>query len=369
MTSVDIEYNRMVNDILDHGTVRKDRTGVGTKALFGYMTRFPVWNDRLAMLTTKHVNFKSILHELLWFLRGDTNIKYLVDNGVNIWNNWPHAEYLKYCANMDEFDSDILIDDPNGNCTRPMNLKEFAYEIAHDNVFAYRFGDIGKVYGKQWVKWESYVSEEDKDGRLLMMREINQLQNAIDLLRNNPDSRRILVTAWYPGQVEGSSLPPCHYAYQFDSVEMSNEERASMFLDWLNQVEKWSGTMDIDSLNQIADVYEYPKRHLSVMFNMRSVDVALGLPFDITSYSILLAMVARATNHVTRDVILSSANTHIYLNHIEKIKEQLTRSGKESLSTITMNLNDGGDIFGMKYDDFELNGYESDPVIKFDIAV
>ena len=376
MTQTDIEYKKVVERILSEGVKKEDRTGTGTMQVFGHMSRYECKNDRLPMLTTKRVHFKSVLHEFLWFLMGGTNIQYLCQNGVTIWDEWPYKEYLGHCKTMQEPETDILVDDPEQNCLRPYSIKEFAARIASDDKFAAQFGDIGKVYGKQWVRWEAVTGTqlvqsgerakgEPQYALVPEVKIINQLQNAIDTLRNNPDSRRIIVTAWYPGQVEKACLPPCHHMYQFCSTLMDAKERTGMFLDYcrLNNIQPGS------DLEEAMESYAYPKRKLSVLFNMRSVDTMLGLPFDIASYGLLLAAVAKYTYHVTSEVILSSADTHIYLNHVDLIKEQMQRTGFPDQPWVKINIKDKASIFDLKFEDFELVGYKHDAPIKAAVSV
>lgn len=370
MTQTDIEYKTLIERILNEGIKKEDRTGTGTLQIFGAMGRYDCKNNRLPLLTTKRVHFKSVLHELLWFLKGDTNIQYLCQNNVKIWDEWPYNLYIGHCKTIQEPDLDILVDDPNENCLRPYSIEEFAKRIANDDQFAKTFGDIGKVYGKQWVNWECAkpiipINNEKSGNGAATWESINQLQNAINTLNTNPDSRRILVTAWYPGQVETACLPPCHYSYQFCSTIMDRRERTEMFIDYC----RMDGIDLSTDLDEQMEFYEYPKRKLSILFNMRSVDVGLGYSFDIASYGVLLAMVAKFTKHVTREVIISSADTHIYSNHIDAMHEQIKRVGHDIQPWIKIDATDIKSIFDLKYENFQLINYISDAPIKMKVAV
>jgi len=376
MTQADIEYKKLVERVLSEGVVKGDRTGTGTMQVFGHMSRYDCKNDRLPLLTTKNVHFKSVLYELLWFLRGDTNIQYLCKNGVTIWDEWPYKQYVQ-SINKDidnqSADASEIVSTEHG-LMRAFDIKEFAKHIAEDDLFAKKYGDIGKVYGKQWVRWEAVTGNKMIPSgnhaigatEVPVVEEINQLKNAIQTLKSNPDSRRILVSAWYPGQVEKASLPPCHYMYQFCSTVMDPRERINAYIDQCKQ----AGIIpDLGKMEEELELAAFPTRKLSLLFNMRSVDIGLGWPFDIASFGILLAMVARYTNHVTNEVIIASADTHIYLNHVEPLKEQMQRTGFPDQPWMKINTANAPTIFDLKFEDFELVGYKRDAPIKMDISV
>lgn len=262
------QYLDLLHKIKEEGVIREDRTGTGTKSIFGYQMRFNM-SDGFPLLTTKKLHLKSIIHELLWFLSGDTNIKYLQDNGVRIWNEW-----------------------------------------ADEN------GDLGPVYGHQWRSWSDY-----KGGS------IDQIQQAVDLIKNNPESRRILVSAWNPADIDNMALPPCHCLFQF----------------------------------YVAD------GKLSLQLYQRSADVFLGVPFNIASYALLLQMMAQVTGLECGDFVHTTGDTHLYLNHLEQVDTQLTRTPRP-LPTMKINP-DVKDIFSFKYEDFELTDYNPWPHIKADVSV
>ena len=262
------QYLDLLNRILTEGVEKGDRTGTGTKSIFGNQMRFNL-EDGFPLLTTKKLHLKSIIYELLWFLNGDTNVKYLQDHGVRIWNEWADAN-----------------------------------------------GDLGPVYGHQWRSWPDY-----KGGT------IDQIQNVIDMIKHNPDSRRMIVSAWNPAEVDEMALPPCHCLFQFS----------------------------------VAD------GRLSLQLYQRSADTFLGVPFNIASYALLLMMMAQVTGLKTGDFIHTTGDTHLYLNHLEQAKLQLTRTPRP-LPTMKINP-DVKSLFDFHYEDFELENYDPWPHISATVAV
>ncbi len=286
---------------MSDGIKKEDRTGVGTVSIFGTQRRYDL-REGFPLLTTKKVYFRGILHELLWFLKGDTNIKYLVDRNVHIWDEWPYETYKA----SDEFKGE--------------DLKEFVERIKNEDDFAQKWGELGPVYGKQWIRWRGY------DGR-----EINQIQNVLDQIKNNPDSRRHIVSGWNVAEIqeliEGQkSAPPlCHTMFQFYVV------------------------------NGMIDMQLY----------QRSADIALGVPFNIASYAMLLMMVAQECGLTPRFFIHTMGDAHIYLNHLDGIKEQLKR---ETRALPVMDIQKRP-FWEHEFEDFELKDYDPHPPIKFEIAV
>ena len=263
------QYLDLLQHILDHGTDKSDRTGTGTRSVFGYQMRFNL-EDGFPLLTTKKLHLKSIIHELLWFLRGDTNVKYLQENGVRIWNEWADPET----------------------------------------------GDLGHIYGYQWRSWPDY------DGGF-----IDQISEAIDTIKNNPDSRRIIVSAWNVADLKNMNLPPCHAFFQF----------------------------------YVAD------GRLSLQLYQRSADSFLGVPFNIASYALLLQMVAQIVGLKAGDFVHTLGDAHIYNNHFEQVRLQLTREPRQ-LPKMIINP-DVKNIFDFKYDDFRLEGYDPHPHIPGAVSV
>ena len=262
------QYLDLLQHVLDHGIFKEDRTGTGTHSVFGYQMRFDL-QDGFPLLTTKKLHLKSIIHELLWFLKGDTNVKYLQENGVRIWNEW-----------------------------------------ADEN------GDLGHIYGYQWRSWPDYNGGH-----------IDQIKEAIDTIQHNPDSRRIIVSAWNVADLPQMNLPPCHAFFQF---YVANGK-------------------------------------LSLQLYQRSADIFLGVPFNIASYALLLMMVAQVTGLEAGDFVHTLGDAHIYNNHIEQVREQLSREPR-ALPTMKLNPNVKS-IFDFKYEDFNLTGYDPHPHIKGEVAV
>ena len=318
--TLDKQYTDLLQTILDYGVEKKDRTGTGTKSIFGYTIRHNMKHG-FPLLTTKKMAWKTMVTELLWFLRGDTNIKYLVDNNCHIWDGDAYQAYLK---KMDKQFPHILCFDK----------EEFINKIKTDDEFANKWGDLGPVYGAQWRKWywrsepvlpeEKYMiyTTEGKPVTWSEDKQIDQIQNLINDLKTNPDSRRLMVNAWNVGELDQMVLPPCHYSFQVYTRELSLLERYEIMkkLDnWVSVHYKEPKTMEyMDSQN-------IPTRAISLMFNMRSCDIFLGLPFNIASYGLLLTMIADEMNMVPDELIGNLGDTHIYLNHIEQVKEQIGR--------------------------------------------
>ncbi len=262
------QYLDLCRHILEHGTVKHDRTGTGTISVFGYQMRFPM-ADGFPLLTTKKLHLKSIIYELLWFLQGDTNVHYLQEHGVRIWNEWADAD-----------------------------------------------GELGPVYGEQWRRWKDY------DGGV-----IDQITNVVEQIKHNPDSRRMMVTAWNPAQVDAMALPPCHCLFQF----------------------------------YVAD------GKLSLQLYQRSADVFLGVPFNIASYALLLRMMAQVTGLQTGDFVHTLGDAHIYLNHLDQVRLQLTREPRP-LPTMLINP-EKKDLFSFEYEDFRLVNYDPHPHIAGVVSV
>jgi len=292
------QYLDLLTRIKTEGAVKTDRTGTGTKSVFGHQMRFDL-SQGFPLLTTKKVFLKGIIHELLWFLNGDTNIKYLVDNGVHIWDNDAYRYYNELCVK-----EGVL----------PVTMEEFlraAQEGIDSPIEGYRFGDLNHVYGYQWRSWPRPNGEA-----------IDQIQQAVDLIKNNPDSRRIIVSAWNVADVEKMALPPCHTLFQF----------------------------------YVAD------GKLSCMLYQRSADTFLGVPFNIASYALLTMMMAQVCGLEAGEFVHTLGDTHLYLNHLEQVDEQLSRTPR-ALPTMRLNP-DVKSIFDFKYEDFTLEGYDPYPTIK-----
>jgi len=360
--TLDKQYQSLLQDILDNGVSKKDRTGTGTISVFGRQIRHKM-SEGFPLITTKKMPFKTITTELLWFLRGDTNIKYLVDNNCHIWDGDAYKNYCKIANSVEEPDYEIHVDDPDENCTRVMTMEEFINKIKTDDEFAKKWGDLGKIYGKQWRDWGSKKRYGDYEPP--MYGGIDQIQNLINDLKNNPDSRRLMVNAWNVAEIDQMTLPPCHYGFQMYTRELSFEERLQVWnikFGFANEEQKNQFDPNVH-----LDTHGVPTRAISLMFNMRSTDVGLGLSFNLSSYGLLLMMIAKQVNMVPDELIYNGGDVHLYLNHIEPIKEQLTREPYE-LPTVKISDRVVNDISEYTLDDITLENYQSHPPIKMPLS-
>jgi thymidylate synthase len=299
------QYHDLLKHVLENGNQKGDRTGTGTLSVFGYQMRFDL-SEGFPLMTTKKVHLKSIIHELLWFLQGDTNIAYLVKNGVNIWNDWPFQSYLRQNQLEAQF--------PKYSEAWKAEMKNFVERVKSDEAFARQYGELGPVYGRQWRNFEG----------------VDQISQLINDIKNNPNSRRLLVSAWNPKEIPEmakSGLPPCHTLFQF---YVANGK-------------------------------------LSCQLYQRSADIFLGVPFNIASYALLTMMIADVCGLGYGDFVHTMGDAHIYSNHLEQVQEQLSRTPKDLPQ---MEIKKGiADIFSYSYDDFELKNYDPYPGIKAPVAV
>jgi len=349
MNSIDKKYQDLLQDILDNGLEKKDRTGTGTLSVFGRQIRHKM-SEGFPLLTTKKMAWKSIVTELIWFLRGDTNIKYLVDNDCHIWDGDAYKNYFN--KNKADIFHPILPQDA------------FIRAIKTIPEFAKEWGELGPIYGKQWRSWRE--ESEYLDGvSYAKWHKIDQIQNLINELKTNPDSRRLMVSAWNVGELEGMVLPPCHYGFQVWTRELSARERTAIGSKGstkLYDLIKEGGYQTIDAdveMNKVCDDTGVPKRAISLMWNQRSVDTLLGLPFNIASYGLLLEMIADEVQMIPDELIGNLGDTHLYLNHIEQAKEQIGRTPYE---LPTVHVRDGIESF--MPNDIILENYVSHPSIK-----
>jgi thymidylate synthase len=330
MNNLDKQYTDLLQDILENGTRKMDRTGTGTISVFGRQIRHKM-SEGFPVLTTKKMAWKTMVTELIWFLRGDTNIKFLVDNGFHIWDGDAYKNYENKYYKGEAFGYKKL-----NNLEYSPDLKlsqeEFINKIKTDTEFAKKWGELGPIYGKQWRSWkknDSFIVEDDvwkNNEGWCSLKDFNkdelyidQIANSINLLKTDPDSRRNRVNAWNVGELDQMVLPPCHTDFQFFTRVLSLQERLEMIqpfgMDALipEAREKWMEENNI------------PKRAISLMWNQRSVDTFLGLPFNIASYGLLLEIIAKEVNMVPDELIGNLGDTHLYLNHIEQAKEQIGR--------------------------------------------
>ena len=356
----DEAYKTILRKVLEVGKEKGDRTGTGTISIFSHTLEIDM-SDGFPLITTKKMFTKGIIHELLWFLNGDTNIQYLVKNGINIWTPDAYREYKEKYKNKYHITTTTTID-------------EFKERIKCDDIFAKEHGELGPIYGKQWVNWgvNGQLRMKDTDGTSYYgeTHQINQIQNAIDTLKTNPDSRRIMVNAWNVGEIDDMALPPCHWAFELYTEELSDAERYEIIVSSTteNEFDKFSDIKDdVYFESWINEFYpNTPKRKLSLKWHQRSVDTFLGLPFNIASYGLLLEMFAQQCNMVPDKLVGDLTNVHIYKNHIEQCEQQLER---EPLELPKLQLDKTKDMFSYSYENVNILNYSSHPSIKGEISV
>jgi len=311
MNKLDTQYTDLLKTILTHGAEKSDRTGTGTLSIFGYTVRHNM-KDGFPLLTTKKMAWKTIVTELLWFLRGDTNIKYLVDNNCHIWDGDAYKGYERQCEihkvepmEKEKFISAIKL----GTCKESHFIP---------NLTGYNLGDLGPIYGKQWRKWVRKTTRDEKIVEPgIYETSIDQIANLINELKTNPDSRRLMVNAWNVGELDQMVLPPCHYGFQVYTRELTIAER----IKWV--MKNTDVELENLAITERAFHESTPQRSISLMWNQRSVDTFLGLPFNIASYGLLLEIIAKMVNMVPDQLVGSLGDTHLYLNHLNAANEQI----------------------------------------------
>ena len=373
MNNLDARYQALLEDILHLGVEKTDRTGTGTISVFGRQIRHKM-SEGFPLLTTKKMAWKTMVTELIWFLRGDTNIKYLVDNGCHIWDGDAWANYQRKV--LDKFMTDTIIAK-----YAVTNKEDLINKIKTDDEFANQWGELGPIYGKQWRSWQDDFGP-NKLPLFPPNNKIDQIFKLIYDLKTNPDSRRLMVNAWNVGELDQMVLPPCHYGFQVYTRELSLDERAKLH-PTPEMFYNINGTVisiddSIENGFNITDEYknwlhkqfdkgEIPKRAISLMFNMRSVDTFLGLPFNIASYGLLLEIIAKEVNMVPDELIGNLGDVHLYSNHVEQAKEQIGRTPFE-LPTVKIETEviwrEGDCLPTYSPNDFILEGYQSHPAIK-----
>lgn len=371
---VDEQYFRLVDLVLNEGKWKKNRTGIDTIGVFGAQAKYKIDLNAFPILTTKKVWFKGILHELLWFIRGDTNIKYLVDNDVHIWDEWAYKRYVQYwekngCSIAHE--GKKIGKDIGARSFVPYTQQEFIQRIKADAVFAKQWGELGMgTYGGMWRDFphfrKTYESPPERCGvgDEYELDGVDQLKKVVDKLKSNPDDRRMIVSAWHPYWVDHCALPPCHCLFHFNTEELTLKERVEW---WMRKNTNGIGISTPPTLESDLDKCNVPRRRLNCLLYQRSNDTALGVPFNITSYCLLTAMVAHCTNMVAGTFTHSHGDLHIYKNHLDGLKEQRTRHHK-TLPQLWLNP-EVKNLFDFKYDDVKLVDYDSHPTIKFEVAV
>ena len=325
MNKLDRDYQALLQDVLENGVVKQDRTGTGTISVFGRQIRHKM-SDGFPLLTTKKVFWKGVVVELLWFLRGDTNIKYLVDNDVHIWDGDAYKKYKKEVVDRNLWPF-LVIDSGK---PRPYTQEEFVNKIKTDTEFAKKWGELGPIYGKQWRRWtkkKMYLSTDGSYEKIFDEMDqtvIDQIAILINELKTNPDSRRLMVNAWNVGELDNMALPPCHHSFQIFTKELSDEERIKLFVK-LRNPKGYEDEKITNTVQEILTRNNIPKRAISLMWNQRSVDTFLGLPFNIASYGLLLEIIAKAVNMVPDELIGNLGDVHLYSNHVEQAREQINR--------------------------------------------
>ena len=362
MNKIDLDYQYLLKDILENGVKKETRNG-GTISIFGRQIRHRM-SEGFPLLTTKKMAWKTMVTELLWFLRGDTNIKYLVDNNCHIWDGDAYKNYERRWETEGKF-----LSPPVNKFTK----EEFINEIKTNPMVAKELGELGPVYGRQWRNWGERKHDSISNEYFIG---VDQIQNLINDLKTNPDSRRLLVSAWNVGELDQMVLPPCHYGFQVYTRELSIYERAKIYAKKNNTEVKIDTTDDHTDLHLYYTTNNIPTRAISLMWNQRSVDTFLGLPFNIASYGLLLEIIAKEVNMVPDELIGNLGDTHLYLNHIEQAKEQIGRTPYE-LPQLEMTawmeymtapndvrLTFDSLIQSLEPSDFDIKNYQSHPSIK-----
>ena len=400
MNKLDLDYQNLLRDILDNGVEKEDRTGTGTISLFGRQLRHNM-SSGFPLLTTKKMAWKQIVTELMWFLRGDTNIKYLLDNNCHIWDG---DCYKRYHQAFPE--------------TEMMSKEDFINLLKKDSDFCKKWGDFGKIYGHQWRHWQTaksnYIPAISGPG-MHVTGEIDQIKELINEIKTNPDSRRLMVTAWNPGELDEQVLPPCHYGFQIYTRKIDPKDNLNLMGKTVMYKKKrykikriqFTGSRFIvlDDVNGELIIQEHmldspieldnnaPTRAISLMFNMRSVDAPLGLPFNIASYGLLLEILGKIVNMVPDELICNLGDVHIYQNQVEGVKEQLSRIPYDELPNLKFSKevlthiekyngtykSEFGQDFGFlrqldslidsfTHEDFIIENYKSHPLIKIPLS-
>jgi thymidylate synthase len=386
--NTDKNYLDLIDLIYNQGATKSDRTGTGTISYFGHQMRFNLL-EGFPLVTVKKTFHKAITHELLWFLDavdpyykdyGNTNIKYLVDNKVSIWNEWALKPYLEATGK-----GHIKPNAPEWESVWNDEMKIFVEKVRTDDVFAKQWGELGPVYGKQWTDWGGSMQMLPMPGTqdeyfggsfggptqvnfaplsLQHIKGINQIENVIHKLRNRPDDRRIIVSAWNVSEIDQMALPPCHAFFQFYSFEMTNEDRVKSFTQWA--LKHGYDITGMSTENALIH-YNFPKRKLNLQLYQRSVDVCIGLPFNIASYALILEMIAQVTDHLAFEFIHTSGDAHIYLNHMDSIAD-FKNNESYPLPTLYLDRNIK-ELSDFRIEHINISNYQSHPYIPLKVAV
>lgn len=372
MNKYESDYFTLLFDVFSNGRKSSNRTGIDTRKVWGRQTHIDL-NQGFPLMTTKKMHWKSVVHELLWMIHGDTNIRYLLQNGVTFWTEWPYQSYLKY---YEETGMAICTEggtfygmDIGARSNRPFTQKEFEQRIVDNEIFAFRFGSVGKfAYGGLWRRfpartWQAGADMSYEEDSI----EIDQLSTALNDLKTNPDSRRIIISAWHPfhsNRKEDAVLPACHNYIQFGTEELTLDEQNRLLHE-----KCWPKDKPFTGNGSEGErkYHNIPTRRLNCYYSMRSNDIFLGKPYNDAFYALLTHLVANQLNMVVGTLVASIADLHLYENHVEQSKTQLGRHPGE-LPRVTIKT-PGKSIFDIKFEDIELTGYHPQDAIKAAVAV
>jgi len=364
MNSYEEQYINLLSEIYNEGTYSNNRTGINTRKIWGAQIHVDLLHEGFPLLTTKKMHWKSVVHELLWMIKGDTNIQYLLKNGVTFWSEWPMKHYNDTVTEL--------------KLKPVLNQKEFEQKVINDDEFAKIWGSIGRYgYGGMWRHFPFYTQEDkfkSSTGVIGYSAEhwtfgkVDQLTNAINELKNNPDSRRIIITAWHPyhsNNREDALLPACHNYIQFGTEELTQNERFDLYIKSGGS----QGWVSVPEMNEkVLNDVNIPTRRLNCYFNMRSNDVPLGLPYNIAFYALFTHLMAHCLNMIPSQLVYSGADVHIYENQQEGIIEQLTRTpGK--LPKLVLKPGCPTNLFDIKFDHIDIVDYNPQAHIKMPVAV
>lgn len=356
MNKYESDYFTLLFDVFSNGRKSSNRTGIDTRKVWGRQTHIDL-NQGFPLMTTKKMHWKSVVHELLWMIHGDTNIRYLLQNGVTFWTEWPYQNYKNSVT------GDGVSVSSFGDCG--FTMKDFEQTIINNEEFAKKWGSVGKfAYGGLWRrfparKWQAGADMSYEEDNI----EIDQLSAALNDLKTNPDSRRIIISAWHPfhsNRKEDAVLPACHNYIQFGTEELTGDERNYLYIGKMKG--GWAGMTDVD-----YDRAGIPKYRLNCYYSMRSNDIFLGKPYNDAFYALLTHLVANQLNMVVGTLVASIADLHLYENHVEQSKTQLGRHPGE-LPRVAIKT-PGKSIFDIKFEDIELTGYHPQDAIKAAVAV
>lgn len=361
---LDKDYQELLKDILENGTTKQTRNGE-VLSVFSRTIRHKM-STGFPLLTSKKMSIKSIITELLWFLKGDSNIKYLVDNKCNIWNGDAYKSFEREKIKLYEYATSEAKKYSPDFTPSPLvyeTMEEYIEKIKNEEGFAEKWGNLGQIYGKQWRMWRFTEFEKSETGIKAKAGYIDQIANLISNIKKDPDSRRLKVNAWNVGEIENMCLPPCHFSFQIYTRELCEDERFKWYYD---KSENKLG-LNHDRIELQMNDESVPKRAISLKYHCRSQDVPLGTPYNISSYALLLMMIAKQVNMIPEELIGDFGDCHIYCNQIEGVKEQLLR---EPLKLPTVILSDKivNDISEYTLDDITLNNYKSHPKIHFPLS-